>query len=80
MRHLDEEKLTDEIPYHSFNRVEKLNTGEVVPVEIEMYSVVVVLHAGEPASCCECEQGEEWRMQCPHYFIFLPSSHTALML
>ncbi|MBQ7220531.1 MAG: hypothetical protein IJS28_06080 [Synergistaceae bacterium] len=47
MRHLDEEKSTDEIPYHSFNRVEKLKPGEIVSVEIEMYPVGLVLYEGE---------------------------------
>ena len=47
MRHLDEEKSTPEIPYHSFDRVEKLKPGEIVPVEIEMYPVGMVLYEGE---------------------------------
>ncbi|MBQ7544674.1 MAG: hypothetical protein IJT02_06990 [Synergistaceae bacterium] len=47
MRHLDAEKSTPEIPYHTFDRVEKLKAGEVVPVEIEMYPVGLVLYAGE---------------------------------
>lgn len=47
MRHLDVEKSTDEIPYHSFERVEKLKAGEVVPIEIEMYPLGLVLYAGE---------------------------------
>ena len=47
MRHLDEEKSTPEIPYHSFDRVEKLNAGEIVPVEIEMYPTGLILYPGE---------------------------------
>ena len=47
MRHLDEAKSTDEIPYHSFDRVEKLKAGEVVPVEIDMYPTGIVLYEGE---------------------------------
>ncbi|MBR1438433.1 MAG: CocE/NonD family hydrolase [Synergistaceae bacterium] len=47
MRHLDEEKSTPEIPYHSFDRVEKLKSGEIVPVEVEMYPVGILLYAGE---------------------------------
>ncbi len=47
MRHLDEEKSTPEIPYHSFDRIEKLNAGEIVPVEIEMYPTGLILYPGE---------------------------------
>ncbi|MBQ2617431.1 MAG: CocE/NonD family hydrolase [Synergistaceae bacterium] len=47
MRHLDDEKTTPEIPYHSFDRVEKLKEGEIVPVEIEMYPTGLIIYTGE---------------------------------
>jgi predicted acyl esterase len=47
MRHLDGPKSTDEIPVHSFDRVEKLSPGEVVPVEIDLFPVGLVFHPGE---------------------------------
>lgn len=46
-RHLDESRSTEEIPYHSFDRVEKLKAGEIVPVEIEMYPTGIILYPGE---------------------------------
>jgi predicted acyl esterase len=39
MRHLDEAMTTDEVPVHSFDRVEKLEPGAIVPVEIDMFPV-----------------------------------------
>jgi hypothetical protein len=47
MRHLDETKSTDAVPAHSFDRVEKLASGEIVPVEIDMFPVGLALHPGE---------------------------------
>ena len=47
MRHLDDERSTPEIPYHTFDRIEKLSAGEIVPVEIEMYPVGMILYEGE---------------------------------
>ena len=47
MRHLDDEKSTDVIPYHSFDRSEKLKAGEIVPIEIAMYPTGIILYAGE---------------------------------
>ena len=47
MRHLDEHASTDEIPVHSFDRVEKLKPGEVVCVDIDLFPVGLGLHAGE---------------------------------
>jgi len=46
-RHLDETLSTDEVPAHSFNRVEKLQPGEVVEVEIDLLPIGLVLHPGE---------------------------------
>lgn len=47
MRHLDEAASTDEIPVHSFDRIEKLNPGQVVDVEIELSPVGLVFYPGE---------------------------------
>jgi uncharacterized protein len=47
MRHLDEELSTDEVPVHSFDRVEKLTPGAVVDVEIDLLPVGLVFHPGE---------------------------------
>lgn len=47
MRHLDEAHSTDEVPAHSFDRVEKLNPGEVVDVEIDLMPIGLMIHPGE---------------------------------
>jgi uncharacterized protein len=47
MRHLDESRNTDEIPAHSFDRVEKLAPGEVVALDIDMFPVGLNLYPGE---------------------------------
>ncbi len=47
MRHLDEQLSTEEVPVHSFDRVEKLTPGAVVEVEIELLPVGLVFHPGE---------------------------------
>ncbi|UVO11207.1 CocE/NonD family hydrolase [Mycobacterium sp. SVM_VP21] len=47
MRHLDETLSTDEVPEHSFDRVEKLAPGEVVDVEIDLLPIGLVFHPGE---------------------------------
>ena len=47
MRHLDEARSTDEVPVHSFDRVEKLRGGEVVPIEIDLFPVGLAFHVGE---------------------------------
>jgi hypothetical protein len=47
LRHLDEVWSTDAVPAHSFDRVEKLAPGEIVPVEIDMFPVGLALHPGE---------------------------------
>ncbi len=46
-RHLDEALSTDDVPAHSFDRVEKLSPGEVVDVEIDLLPIGLVLHPGE---------------------------------
>ena len=44
---LDETLSTDEVPVHSFDRVEKLTPGAVVEVEIDLLPVGLVFHPGE---------------------------------
>lgn len=46
-RHLDAALSTDEVPAHSFDRVEKLQPDEVVEVEIDLLPIGLVLHPGE---------------------------------
>lgn len=46
-RHLDQELSTDEVPVHSFDRVEKLSPGEVVEVEIDLLPVGLAFYPGE---------------------------------
>jgi predicted acyl esterase len=46
-RHLDEALSTDDVPAHSFDRVEHLAAGEVVDVEIELLPIGLAFHAGE---------------------------------
>ncbi|MEW2483446.1 CocE/NonD family hydrolase [Mycobacterium sp. NPDC049093] len=47
MRHLDDTRSTDEVPVHSFDRVEKLSPGEVVDIEIELSPIGLVFRPGE---------------------------------
>jgi len=47
LRHLEESASSDEVPVHSFDRVEKLKPGAIVPVEIDMFPVGLALHPGE---------------------------------
>lgn len=46
-RHLDEVLSTDAVPAHSFDRVEKLEPGEVVEIEIDLFPIGLVFHPGE---------------------------------
>lgn len=46
-RHLDEALSTDDVPAHSFDRVEKLSRGEVVEIEIDLLPVGLAFHQGE---------------------------------
>ncbi len=46
-RHLDEALSTDEVPAHSFDRVEKLAPGQVVDVEIDCFPIGMVFYPGE---------------------------------
>jgi len=46
-RHLDKDLSTDAVPAHSFDRVEKLNPGEIVEVEIDLFPIGMVFYPGE---------------------------------
>ena len=47
LRRLDEVASTDEIPVHTFDRIEKLTPGEIVELNIDMFPVGLILHPGE---------------------------------
>ncbi len=46
-RHLDEALTTDAVPAHSFDRIEKLQPGEVVDVEIDLFPIGLAFYPGE---------------------------------
>jgi predicted acyl esterase len=46
-RHLDEDLSTDDIPAHTFDRVEKLGEGEIVEIDIELLPLGLTFHPGE---------------------------------
>lgn len=46
-RHLDESLSTDDVPAHSFDRVEKLLPGQVVDIEIDLFPIGLAFHPGE---------------------------------
>lgn len=46
-RHLDDTLSTDDVPAHTFDRVQKLAAGEVVDIEIDLFPVGLRFHAGE---------------------------------
>ncbi|MEP7765936.1 CocE/NonD family hydrolase [Sanguibacter sp. 25GB23B1] len=46
-RHLDQSLSTDDVPAHSFDRVEKLAPGEIAQIEIDLLPIGLAFHAGE---------------------------------
>lgn len=46
-RHLDDELTTQDVPAHSFDRVEKLSEGEIVDIEIDLMPIGLAFHPGE---------------------------------
>jgi hypothetical protein len=46
-RHTDPEKSTELEPYHTHDREELLNPGEIVPVELGIWPTAMVFHKGE---------------------------------
>ncbi|WP_329612332.1 CocE/NonD family hydrolase [Streptomyces brevispora] len=47
MRHLDPDLSTEDVPVHSFDRIEKLTPGQIVPVEIPLFPLGLLMRAGE---------------------------------
>jgi predicted acyl esterase len=47
LRRLDYARSTDTVPAHSFDRVEKLEPGAVVPLDIDLFPVGLAFHSGE---------------------------------
>ncbi|MEY6565346.1 CocE/NonD family hydrolase C-terminal non-catalytic domain-containing protein [Streptomyces sp. PGLac3x] len=47
LRHLDEELSTEDVPAHTFDRTEKLASGEIVDVEIDLLPLGLTFHPGE---------------------------------
>lgn len=47
MRHLDETLSTDDVPAHSFDRVEKLTPGQIADIEIDLLPIGLAFHPGE---------------------------------
>ena len=46
-RHLDKDLSTNEVPAHSFDRVEKLHPGEIVEIEIDLFPIGLAFYPGE---------------------------------
>ncbi|KQP01803.1 CocE/NonD family hydrolase [Leifsonia sp. Leaf264] len=46
-RHLDENLTTDDVPAHTFDRVEKLAPGEIAEIEIDLFPIGLKFHPGE---------------------------------
>jgi predicted acyl esterase len=46
-RHLDETLTTEAVPAHTFDRTEKLKSGEIVDVQIDLSPVGLVFYPGE---------------------------------
>ncbi len=46
-RHLDETLSTEDVPAHTFDRVEKLAPGEIVEIEIDLFPIGLSFHPGE---------------------------------
>ena len=47
LRKTDPQKSTENEPYHTFDQIQKLHPGEVVPVEIGLYPTGLRFHPGE---------------------------------
>jgi uncharacterized protein len=46
-RHLDSTLSTDDVPAHSFDRIEKLSPGEIVDIEIDLLPIGLAFYPGE---------------------------------
>jgi len=47
MRHLDEKKTTDDVPVHTFDRVEKLAPGQIVALDFDLFPMGLLLYPGQ---------------------------------
>lgn len=47
MRHVDESRSGPAEPFHTFDRIEKLAPGEIVPVDIQIWPLGMIWRAGE---------------------------------
>lgn len=47
MRHLDESLSTQDVPAHTFDRIERLAPGQVVELEIDLLPIGLVFHPGQ---------------------------------
>lgn len=47
LRHLDEDLTTDDVPAHTFDRVEKLTADQVVEIDIDMAPIGLAFRAGQ---------------------------------
>lgn len=47
LRHLNAALSTDEVPVHTFDRVDKLAAGEVVAIDVDTFPVGLAVHPGE---------------------------------
>lgn len=47
MRHLDQEKSTDIIPYYSYDRIEKLSKGQIVELDIKLSPIGLTYYKDE---------------------------------
>jgi hypothetical protein len=47
LRHLEGASSSDDVPAHSFDRVEKLAPGAIVALDIDMFPVGLAIHPGE---------------------------------
>jgi hypothetical protein len=46
-RYLDEKLSTDEVPAHSFDRIEKLQPGENAEIDIALFPIGMLFYSGE---------------------------------
>lgn len=47
MRHLDTEKTTEDVPVHSFDRIEKLAAGQIVALDFDLFPTGLLLYPGQ---------------------------------
>jgi predicted acyl esterase len=46
-RHLDKKLSTDAVPAHTFDRIEKLASGEIAEIEIDLFPIGMIFYPGE---------------------------------